>query len=206
MVLWNDWRTGSHDIYAQRFMGDLPVPTLMSLVSFEATPDRTRLVWQARGAAGRSFEVERCEPGGGWAPRARGTARDDGQLVYEDHEVSPGSRYGYRIREVDEDLREFSAETWIDVPKAFPFAFQLAGGNPVSGDLVTAISLPEARRAAIQVFDVSGRAILSQDFGILPAGRHVRTVAPESTLRPGIAFLRLQAGADTRVLKIAIAR
>jgi hypothetical protein len=52
-------------------------------------------------------------------------------------------------------------------------------------------SLPDARPARIELIDVSGRLVESNEVGRLGAGRHTVTIGKGSELGPGVYLLRL---------------
>lgn len=88
------------------------------------------------------------------------------------------------------------------------FAFARPWPNPVRANSRVAFDLPRAARVALTIFDVSGRAVRTWDFGRLPAGHQERTWhAVDAGGRPmssGVYFLRLDAERDRGVHKVIV--
>jgi hypothetical protein len=84
--------------------------------------------------------------------------------------------------------------------------------NPVRGEAVILYSLPGGgalSRAAIDIFDVSGRLVRSVGLkGSEPIGavKWDGRLGDGSTVRPGIYFIRLSAGAQSQVTKFVVVK
>jgi hypothetical protein len=74
--------------------------------------------------------------------------------------------------------------------------------NPSRGEWTVKLSLPSASEVTLEVFDISGRRVLSHDVGLLPAGRHTLARPTRGTLAPGVYRLRARtsAGVAERML------
>ncbi len=102
-----------------------------------------------------------------------------------------GSRYAYRLGWNRNGVEGASAESWVDIPKA---ELSLSGlrPNPAAADLNAAFSLPNSDAATLELLDVSGRSLLSQEVGSLGSGTHLVRLADHGTVAPGLYWLRLR--------------
>jgi hypothetical protein len=66
--------------------------------------------------------------------------------------------------------------------------------NPAREELVVAFSLPDAKPAQLELFDVAGRRVLSRPVGALGPGLHVLRLGGDRRIAPGIYMIRLTAG------------
>lgn len=85
--------------------------------------------------------------------------------------------------------------------------FALSGvfPNPSSGErLAVHFSLSGAAPAELQLFDASGRRVVSEAVGHLGAGLHRLELRPARPLPPGLYLVRLQSGADARNSRVVI--
>jgi len=181
-------------------MGDLSTPAQVSLVSTEAGPNRVRLTWFAAHIS--AAMVQRRTEDTDWISLHDVLADGTGELRFEDRDVSPGVRYGYRL-----GVRgEFLGETWVDVPRVAEFA--LAGQRPLpsaTGLLVT-FSLPDATPTRLEVFDVAGRVVVSREVGALGAGNHELDMAQGRVLPSGAYVIRLSRGSESRTARAIVVR
>lgn len=88
-----------------------------------------------------------------------------------------------------------------------PPLFSLSGAwpNPTRGEpLVVTFSLPDASSARLQLFDPSGRLVVSQELAEPGPGTHRHQIRPSRRLAPGLYLIRLTAGAGTRVARAVV--
>jgi hypothetical protein len=118
--------------------------------------------------------------------------------VYEDPDVAPGVRYGYRLAR-DSGLP--FAEAWVDVPG---LAFDLAPprANPAHGAIEASFTLPDGEPARLELIAASGRRVALRDIGGLGAGTHKVDLARGLTLPPGMYFERLVRGSEAKVRRV----
>ena len=113
--------------------------------------------------------------------------------------------YAYRLRgAAGASLTE---DSWIDVPVAA--ALQLRGvyPNPVAGDAMVSFMLPAAATASLELVDVTGRIAAEQRLGALSAGEHaVRLIPRGIPLKPGMYFVRLVTGGESRSARFVVLR
>jgi hypothetical protein len=185
---------------------DSPTAVLASLASVDTRPDRITLRWHAPGHRGVEAIVERRTEAEEWSEVATQAIDGNGHLTYEDTDVIEGRRYGYRIMIFDAGVHVPAGETWATAA-APELAFLGAWPNPSTGGrLVVRFSLPDARAARIDLFDVGGRRVHVEEFGSLGAGRHEVDLGPRARLQPGIYLMRFHAGDMVRTRRVAVLR
>ena len=209
IAAWNGGRDDGRDpyrgIYAQRLLTDGPVPALLDLVSASAATGGVALRWYSADGPGLSATLERSAGGADFAFLAVITADGSGFFEYEDAAVTPGTRYGYRLVWRDGAATRTSPATWIDVPRVEELALEAPSPNPSSGSVALAITLPDARHATLQVFDLAGRRVANRDLAGLGAGRHVVTLREAASLAPGLYEVQLaQAGMARRTKLVRV--
>lgn len=196
-ICWEDYQASQSRILAQHVnadgtLGGDVVDALLSLASADATPGGARLRWYTSERSITGADLERNMDETGWAPLARVTPDGTGTLAYDDRDVTPGHRYGYRLLVQFGGATTPMGEAWVTIPATATFALRGVQPNPSEGELTVALSLPDAAPARLEVFDVSGRRVASRDVGTLGAGMHlVRFARPDALLRPGVYAVRL---------------
>lgn len=186
--------------------GDMPVATSLSLVAAEAQPGRNHLEWYASDAAGLVASVERRDESGGWIERAAVTADGTGHIVYDDEEVTPGVRYGYRLEYEHDGQALRTPETWLASTGLAALRLDGPWPNPARGELNVAFALPAGRTATLELVDLSGRRVLSRSLGLLGPGEHVLRVDGTADLPPGSYWLRLRQGDQVRTRGVILVR
>jgi hypothetical protein len=181
------------DVYerarALRIAPDGPVSVGVSLVSAIAELDHVTLTWFTTNAASHFANVERRTPTSDWSPLGTAQATAADQLQYEDRAITPGGRYAYRLRYYEDSQERFTAETWLDVPKPV-FALYGLRPNPAVGECNVAFSLAEAVPATLELYDVTGRKVMTREVGG-NAGMHRLRLDEGVHLRAGVYTLRL---------------
>jgi len=76
--------------------------------------------------------------------------------------------------------------------------------NPAIGSVHVAFALPTSAPATLELIDLSGRVVRSQDVGSLGAGTHVVTLANGRTVAAGVYWLRLTQGGRALTAKATI--
>jgi hypothetical protein len=185
---------GQERCHLARLTLDVPVPTLVSLVSTQAEPGRVRLTWYAADGHTGTARVYRRTAASDWQALASISADGTGMLAYEDVQVSAGTRYGYRLGVGPAGQEVFLGETWVDVPRVAAFALAGLRPNPAVRNLSVAFSLPDASPARLEVLDIAGRMLLERQVGTLGAGSHVVELSQARALPAGIYLVRLTQG------------
>jgi len=187
-------------------MGDLTIPTLVSLVSAHALPDRVELTWFAPARDVSRATVYRRTVRDDWEAIGQISAEGTGWLAYADTHVVAGTRYGYRLGVMEAGQEVFLGETWVDVPVLPELTLAGFRSNPAREDLSVTFSLPDASPARLELFDVGGRRIAAREVGTLGAGSHVLTLGDARTLAPGDYLLRLSRGTRSLTARAVILR
>jgi hypothetical protein len=182
-----------------------PVAIAVSLASADAAPERVVLVWYATVGSIFSATVERLDPGSGWHTAGSLQADGTGTLRFVDRDVTPGARYGYRLRFVDEGVGRVAGETWVTVP-APTLALAGARPNPTTNTLAIVFTLPDASPARLELIDLAGRRIAAREVGSLGAGEHVADPTTGHPPVTGVYFVRLVRGDRTLTSRVAVIR
>lgn len=179
----------------------LPTATLVSRLESTAEPGRVRIFWHSI-RAGAEFIVHRRHGAAEWAPVARVTAGDDGRLAFEDRDVMPGERYGYRL-ELDGSVLD---ELEIAVPEALRLDLKQVGANPVPRAVTISFALPEAGLTRVSLVDVTGHKRLERDLGLRGPGRTVLTLDESTAIPSGVYWVVLTHGSRKLTAKVCLMR
>ena len=203
IVAWGDSRAQAPsfwDIYAQRYVPGGVVAAQVSLASAAASPDEVRIRWQVSGESRAS--VERREIGntaeGEWRMLTEVVADGGGYMSVVDRDVTPGSRYSYRLAFASGAR---GGEVAVDVPVRLTLELEGARPNPAVGALWLAFTLPDATPARLELFDLAGRRLVARQVG--SAGRHVVRM-DDGALAPGLYWAALTQGARTLRTRVAM--
>jgi hypothetical protein len=191
IAAWDDARPTDYDIYAQQLAPNGPTAVAISLVRAEAEADRVRLTWFGPDAVNLAISVERRTAVSDWTTLDSPEASSDGTLRYEDRSVLAGERYAYRLSYREGAEFNYSAETWVQVPR-LEFALRGLTPNPAVGELVVSFSLADATPARLELYDLHGRLTLTRD--VTGAGTHSIRLAERGALPAGIYTVRLRQG------------
>ena len=192
IVAWVDHRGDSPNIFAGLASPEAVVPTrLPALLSAAATPTLVRITWFV-GEDATSAEVYRRTEEGDRVVLATASPDAGGRVVYEDHAVAVGRRYGYQIGVGGGDAELFSDETWLEIPTQAPLALDGVLPNPASGlELRVSFTLPDDGPATLELLDATGRKLSSVQIGALGAGRHLVSLDRAAGRAPGLYWVRL---------------
>jgi hypothetical protein len=184
------------------------------LVSSEVEGGRVRLAWHAPGDAIASASLSRRTPETDWALVAELQPDPGRHLSYEDSDVAPGTRYGYRL--VVRDLRgdESVDEQWVTVPSGegapSTLRLEVGGANPSGGRVELRYGVPVTGHVRLVVYDIRGRMVATvadrqQPLGwytVLWDGRDAAGWLAAS----GCYFVRLENSGTARVQKVLLMR
>ena len=170
------------------------VATLISLGTVHAEPGRVRLTWYGSDATGQRATIYRRTDATEWMSLAIEFVDGTGRLEYEDVDVQPGVRYGYRLGIQEGGAEVFLGEVWVEVPTGFHLALHGPRPNPSERDLVIAFSLRDGRPAELGIFDVTGRRRWSQRVESFGPGNHILNLGRTPALPPGVYLLRIIQG------------
>ena len=168
--------------------------------------DGVEVRWRSASSRGRQATVERRDEQSDWSTIARITFDDAGMATARDRDVTSGARYAYRLALLDAAGAWFSDSTWVLIPPWPRFALVGARPNPTEGALSLVFSLPDAVPARLDVFDVSGRRVVTRDVGSLGPGTHAVAVATGRILRPGVYVIRLERAGQKLTTRAVVIR
>ncbi len=201
----------SHDygsdlgLYANRFYADLATATLVDLQSIDARSDEVVLQWLGDGAASLAAHVERRTRDSDWTIIGTPVPESSDLLSFHDRSVSAGIEYGYRLAYISNGAIVTTRESWVTVPRQCNLALVGLTPNPArSSNMRVAYELATAEPARLEMMDVSGRRVLSQDVSGAP-GQHVVPLNAGGALPVGLYWLKLSQGGRSRVVRAAIA-
>jgi len=181
-------------------------PTLASLVSARAEPDRVVLIWEVSFGDGAPVTIERREGTGEWTALARRAPEANGRIELEDATVSPGLSYTYRLRVSAGGTDLLLGETTVQVPSIAVLALAGFQPNPAVGDLRVAFSLASREPARVELFDLAGRRTVAIELPSPAPGAHVARIENGARLASGIYVIRLTQGRRAIMRKAALIR
>ncbi len=175
--------------------------TDVALVSASADPGVAHLLWHASQSDGHPVAVQRRGGNGEWTALGAIVPDGEGYLRFEDHDVLPAARYGYRLGITESGAVRFVGETWVDIPAGVELALHGLLPNPAVRDLRVAFSLADAQPATLELLDLAGRRLRSRAVGTLGAGRHSISLGSSGSLPAGVYLVRLQCGERSLIVK-----
>lgn len=197
IVIWRD-----RGLYAQRFAADGVVATRLALASADVTRERVRLEWHGPGAGALEATLERRVGEGEWRQMGRALPEGPDALAFEDRDVVPGERYGYRLTYREDGVLTRTPEHWLEVPLGASFALAGFAPNPSPRrGASVAFTLPDDSPATLEVHDIAGRLVMRRDIGALGVGRHTMAIEGDARLDPGMYLIRLRSAAGQRVAR-----
>ena len=165
----------------------------LAAVSADASSERVRVRWQTATRTGLTAIVERRDGRSDWTVFGSTIADGTGAFFFEDRDVVPGTRYGYRLVVASPSGEVTAGEIWVEVPATATFALS-AAWDPGVRSLRVRFSLPGDGPATLDVFDPAGRWVASRDLTGIGTGSHMLVLDREITPRLGLHFLRLRQG------------
>lgn len=189
------------DVYASMIGDDGVVPTLVSLVSSAASPDRVRVAWQVGGTG--EWRIERRDgEAAAWREVARERPDGLGRIAVDDANVVAGGRYGYRLSPASGGAA--LGETWLDVPlDTGSFAILGIWPNPVRSGAQVKFAVPAVGPVTLAIVDVQGR-MAKEWRSDGEAGERTTTFPGLNLLRPGLYWLRLEQDGRVTAARVAV--
>ncbi len=153
--------------------------TPIDLTAFEAAPfgDAIRLTWEVGEAQFDGFICQRA-PGSdptddAYVPlNADSPVPGRGPWQYDDHAVTPGEVYSYRIVGLLSGGGERTYGPVIATAPSLKFALYPAAPSPAKGSSNLRFDLPQKGKTVLKIYDVAGRLVKTLVDGTLPAGHH----------------------------------
>jgi Secretion system C-terminal sorting domain/Galactose oxidase, central domain len=182
---------------------DAATPALASVVDAGIWNGQIQVRWQVSSSG--AVTIERRSETSDWLSVRQEYPDGTGMVEFTDTSVSPGTRYGYRLRFANGSAVSVVSEVWVDVPSP-SLALAAMSPNPVIGELNVRVTLPDAAHATVELLDVTGRRVSSSEVGSLGAGQHTISLTDGKHMTPGIYLVRLTHGASARTLRVAVLR
>jgi hypothetical protein len=126
-------------------------------------------------------------------------------LVFEDTDVDPGERYGYRLVIDEHGSATVGGEVWIDVPGA-SLAILGITPNPGSATSVVTFSLAEPAPARLVLYDVRGRVVTATALRALRPGTHSLPLAAGRVMPRGVYFAVLSQGRHSAAARFVLGK
>ena len=207
VAVWYDLRDPPHaQVYTARVLADGTVSALASLVDAAAEPGVVRLHWYSPDGSVSHAAVERAEGGDEFVVIGEVEADGAGHLRFEDHNITAGATYQYRLAVPDGASTDYLGQVTIRVPAAFSFGIEGVRPNPAEGAISVAFALETAAPARLEVVDVAGRRVLAEEVGALGPGEHVLPLEKTARLPAGIYTVRLSQSGRLVMARAAIVR
>lgn len=207
IVVWEDLRSGTYDVYAQRALGP---PNAVAIVSFDAVTSDDGVALRAAFRSGLDVQGVNVYRGGarGSLTRIANVADAENEsFEYTDRDVTPGRTYRYQIGVVDADGEFFSPAATVSVAE-LEAALEQNRPNPFNPSTTIRFVLPERGHVSLVIYDSSGRKVRSllDEMGgdgaheVTWDGRDDRGGAQSS----GVYFYRLQTGKHIESRKMVL--
>ena len=184
--------------------GETPKPASIS-ASGSASPSAASLNWSVSQSTGVHAGVFRKSVGEPWTSIATVTASPTGAVSYVDNDVAPGGHYSYELAVASQRGQFVGGQVAVNIPGALAvpvqpgvhFALRPVSPNPVAGGFHANFALPNSDPARLDVVDVSGRVVVTNEVGALGAGVHHVTLGSARDFAPGMYFVRLSRSGQT---------
>ena len=134
-----------------------------SLIESRAEVGANHLVWYVPGSTGTPVTIERRTASSDWSGVAETTLPSGGRIGFDDTDVVPGERYGYRLAIWTGAGNDRTDETWLQAAPAAetPTGLRLLPGHPNPSSTTFRIRhyIPKRGSFRLSVIDVRGRTI-----------------------------------------------
>ena len=235
IVAWEDSRGGTHayDIYAQRVSGDGAVQWTAGGVGLCTAPGAQGgpaiipdgsggavVAWQDSRGADADIYAQRVSATGLMTWPADGVALSTAARGQHGVRIAPDGAGGAIAAWMDD--RSGTGDIYaqaitgggelgsiVDVPEDVPLSFALepVRPNPARGGALTVrFTLAGPAAASLELLDVAGRRLVTRVVGSLGAGRHTADLGLGQALAPGLYWVRLRQGTDSRLTRVAVLR
>ncbi len=192
-------------VFAQHIGKDAPVPTTLSLVSWEPLDGGVRIEWSTEASGVQQIQAYRRTADTDWLSLGTLLPDGSGNIVLEDHSVLPGTQYDYRLGYSLAGSTAFTSETWLALAGAPRFALAGATPNPATGrEMAIRFMLPRSAPAILNLYDVTGRRLLSREVGTLGAGEHLVRMGDGQRIAAGIYWATLTQANQHATAKVVV--
>jgi hypothetical protein len=187
------------------------LPVELSSFSVAPSADGAILQWKTATEVNNSgFAVERRSSLSGWTElgfvKGAGTSTSPKEYSYKDTKISGGS-YVYRLKQIDNGgAFKYSAEATVTIDVPHVFALDQNYPNPFNPTTAISFTLAEDSHVSLKVFDVVGHEVATLVDQNLKAGELHSVMFNASNLSSGVYFYQLQAGKNSMVKKLLLAK
>jgi hypothetical protein len=199
---WSDGRGGTPDVYMSHWTLS-EASTLPALVSATASRSQVQLVWRVGTAAGFAAQLQRRVVGASaWDSIGTLFSAADSLISYADTGVLVGQTYEYRLGVMQGGTEYFYGQVTVHVSGSLALAG--AWPNPATNSSVIVFTLVGSGPATLDLLDLGGRRVLSRAVGEWGPGTHNVPLTSGERLRPGVYFVRLTQGGDSKSKRIVV--
>ena len=182
---------------------DAPVATQLALVGAEIVGGKPQMTWFSADGANERMDLYRRAVPGDFELVGALVADGTGMISYTDANAEPGHSYEYQIALTSGGVERRMGTVWVDVPLTAAFGVRRIADSG-RGPLQFSVTLSSPAPARLELVDVTGRKIASQDLSGLTAGEH--RVQLDASARPGVYWARLSQAGKLVSTKVALVR
>jgi hypothetical protein len=185
-------------------------PLPVELASFEAilTSGAVTLKWHTETEVNNyGFEVQRKTEAEEWVAvgfiEGHGNSNSPKQYLFTDKNLNGGSRFSYRLKQIDNDGR-FAYTNVVEV-MLIPTIFELAQNypNPFNPATIIRYQLPESSKVTLKIYDILGNEVITLLNEDKEAGIY-EVIFNASNYSSGVYFYRIQAGSFVETKKMVL--
>jgi hypothetical protein len=178
----------------------LEVVVPVELTSFTAAyvGNSVELNWiTATEINNKGFEIQRSSEGSDFIKitfiEGHGTTTEKQAYRFVDKNITPNTRYSYRLKQVDFD-GQFNYSQVLDLGKSLPVKFELSQNypNPFNPSTTVTFSLPVKSDVSLNVYNILGKNVMTVLNQNLEAGSH-QVNLDASALTSGIYIYTISA-------------
>lgn len=184
------------------FRSDVVLPVELNTFSHQVNNNNVTLNWSTSSEINNSgFDIERKVQNGDWSKigfvKGIGNSSNTSSYSYSDNKLSSGS-YTYRLKQIDFNGNFRHYELGINISIEIPDKFSLSQNYPNPFNPVTNInfSLPFDGKVNIELYDMTGRKVMSILNENVSAGNYTRSISA-SDLSSGVYIYRLNFSGGT---------
>jgi hypothetical protein len=184
---------------------DPPVPVALTLEEAAFSEGVVHLAWYVAGEESGPFDLaRRGDEGDDWTPLGRLTADGTRRVRYEDRAVAPGEHWTYGLFDpIRPDVPLDQVEVLVPVTAGPALALRISTATGARAPQVR-FTLPAAGEARLELYDVTGRRLGAQSYGLLEPGTHERDLPPTFGPTRGLVFARLVWGGRSVTAKAVL--
>jgi FG-GAP-like repeat/FG-GAP repeat len=196
--------SGSGNVTILRSTVGRATPVLVSLAGVDVSSERVSVRWWSESVQGAQARVERSPEGVAWMDLGQPKSDGNGMLTFVDRNVHEGDSYVYRLRVTDLGSSYTAGQTAVHVPIVAELELAVTPNPAVASALLT-FHLAAPSEARMEVLDITGRKVWSEQLGQFGPGRHAIEL-PLRAVHPGIYLVRLSQAQRTITRRMVVVR